>query len=101
MGLTERHWFENEDVPENYEWALEDAVSIQDEAYRKGYHKGYSDGTKEQEPITPIFVENPYTHLPVSYCPQCREPINEYIVGNPYKMTKFCHYCGKAVKWGE
>lgn len=26
MGLTERHWFENEDVPENYEWALEDAV---------------------------------------------------------------------------
>ena len=26
MGLTERHWFENEDAPENYEWALEDAV---------------------------------------------------------------------------
>ena len=26
MGLTERHWFENEDVSENYEWALEDAV---------------------------------------------------------------------------
>ena len=26
MGLTEKHWFENEDVPENYEWALEDAV---------------------------------------------------------------------------
>ncbi len=26
MGLTERHWFENEDVPENYEWALEGAV---------------------------------------------------------------------------
>ena len=26
MGLTERHWFENEDVPENIEWALEDAV---------------------------------------------------------------------------
>ena len=26
MGLTERHWFEDEDVPENYEWTLEDAV---------------------------------------------------------------------------
>lgn len=26
MGLTERHWFENEDTPENYEWDLEDAV---------------------------------------------------------------------------
>ena len=24
MGLTERHWFEDEDVPEKYEWALED-----------------------------------------------------------------------------
>ena len=28
MGLTERHWFENEDTPENYEWALEDAVML-------------------------------------------------------------------------
>ena len=54
---------------------------------------------KEQEPVKPIFVENPYTHLPVSYCPQCRESINKYIVGNPYKTTKFCHYCGKAVEW--
>ena len=27
MGLTERHWFENEDVSENYEWALEDAAN--------------------------------------------------------------------------
>ena len=26
MGLTERHLFEDEDVPENDEWALEDAV---------------------------------------------------------------------------
>lgn len=26
MGLTERHLFEYEDVPENYEWELEDAV---------------------------------------------------------------------------
>ena len=26
MGLTERHLYENEDVPENSEWALEDAV---------------------------------------------------------------------------
>ena len=56
---------------------------------------------KEQEAAKPIFVENPYTHLPVSYCPQCREPIDEYIVGNPYKMTKFCNYCGKAVKWND
>jgi hypothetical protein len=35
MGLTERHWFENEDVPENYEWALEDAVLKEQEAVEK------------------------------------------------------------------
>lgn len=54
---------------------------------------------KKQKPVKPIFVENPYTHLLISYCPQCREPINQYIVGNPYRITKFCHYCGQAVKW--
>lgn len=56
---------------------------------------------KEREAVAPIFIENPYTHLPVSYCPRCREPIDKYIVGNPYKMTKFCHYCGQEVRWDE
>ena len=37
MGLTERHWFENEDVPENYEWVLEDAV------YNSRTNKKYDD----------------------------------------------------------
>ena len=27
MGLTEIHWFENEDVPENYELTVEDAAN--------------------------------------------------------------------------
>lgn len=31
MGLTERHWFENEDVPEKYEWNLEDAVWLKEQ----------------------------------------------------------------------
>ena len=31
MGLTERHWFENEDVPENYEWNLEDVVWLKEQ----------------------------------------------------------------------
>lgn len=48
MGLTERHWFESEE-PELTDQQLEDAVSIQDRAYRRGYHKGYSDGAKEQK----------------------------------------------------
>lgn len=37
MGLTERHWFEDEDVPENNEWALEDAV------YNSRTNKKYDD----------------------------------------------------------
>jgi hypothetical protein len=54
---------------------------------------------KEQEAVEPIYIENPYTHLPVSYCSKCREPINQYITGNPYRKTEYCHYCGQAVKW--
>jgi hypothetical protein len=54
---------------------------------------------KEQEAVEPIYIENPYTHLPVSYCSKCREPINKYITGNPYRKTEYCHYCGQAVKW--
>jgi hypothetical protein len=56
---------------------------------------------KEQEAVEPIYIENPYTHLPVSYCSKCREPINKYIAGNPYRKTEYCHYCGQAVKWDE
>ena len=56
---------------------------------------------KEREAVKPIFRENPYTHLPVSYCPKCREPINQFIVGNPYREVKYCHYCGQKVKWAE
>ena len=55
---------------------------------------------KMQEAVEPIYIENSYTHLPVSYCPKCREPINQYITGNPYRKTKYCHYCGQALKWG-
>ena len=46
MGITERHWFEDEE-PELTDRQLEDAISIQDRVYRRGYYKGYSDGTKE------------------------------------------------------
>ena len=57
------------------------------------------DVLKERDIVEPIYIENPYTHLPVSYCPKCREPISKFITGNPYKETKYCHYCGQAVKW--
>lgn len=46
MGLTERHWFENEE-PELTEWQLEDIVYENKKAYERGYQKGYSDRDKE------------------------------------------------------
>ena len=46
MGLTERHWFENEE-PELTERQLEDAVYENKKAYERGYQKGYSDRDKE------------------------------------------------------
>jgi len=46
MGLTERHWSEDEE-PELTEQQLEDVISIQDRFYRRGYYKGYSDRDKE------------------------------------------------------
>ena len=54
---------------------------------------------KEQDIVEPIYIENPYIHLPVNYCPKCREPISKFITGNPYKETKYCYYYGQAVKW--
>ena len=46
MGITERHWFEDEE-PELTDRQLEDVISIQDRVYRRGYNKGYSDRNKE------------------------------------------------------
>lgn len=41
MGLTERHWFEDEE-PELTEQQLEDIVYENKRAYDSGYAKGYS-----------------------------------------------------------
>lgn len=76
MGLTERHWFENEDVPENYEWALEDAV----------YDKNVSI-PKKYEPVKPDY--SPYYQE--WYCGNCGKMIP--------RAYNYCGYCGQAVKW--
>ncbi len=51
------------------------------------------------EPAEPIYVTNPYTDLPVSYCPRCRESIRKFQYGEAYKESKYCTFCGQAVKW--
>ena len=50
MGLTERHWFENEE-PELTERQLEDIVYETDKAYKSGYIKGYHDALMKQPGI--------------------------------------------------
>lgn len=53
MGLTERHWFEDE-KPELTEKQLEDILWENNKIFERGYQKGFSDGKsailREQEP---------------------------------------------------
>ena len=74
MGITERHWFENEDVPENYEWALEDAV--------------YNSHTNKQ--AVPV-VQREIMNMLVWCCGSCGVAITD--------GDKFCRMCGKKLKW--
>ena len=74
MGLTERHLFENEDVPENHECALEDAVML-----------------KEQEAV-PV-IQREISHMLFWCCGSCGVAITD--------GDKFCRNCGREVKWNE
>ena len=93
MGLTERHWFENEE-PELTDRQLEDAVSIQDRVYRRGYHKGYSDGVKEQEAVKPLPQKsNGWVRtIKLWYCGSCHSKISR-------RTSKYCPNCGKPILW--
>lgn len=92
MGLTERHWFENEDVPENYEWALEDAV------HNSRTNENPEDSTEEKlgvkgpkaiKPICKIIFDVPYY-----FCGDCKAMLNMYST-----KAKFCSQCGQIVQW--
>ena len=92
MGLTERHWFEGEDVPENYEWALEDAV------YNSCTSEKREDSTEmkilleKQKPKQVIITTNSFG-TKFYKCPRCNYDL--YV----YPRQKYCGQCGQAVKW--
>ena len=71
MGLTERHWFENEDVPGNYEWELEEAV------HNSRTNKKHDDGIvrckdcKHWVPESNSFGRCEQWHLIGVYCSDC------------------------------
>ena len=89
MGLTERHWFEDEE-PELTEQQLEDVISMQDKAYRQGYQKGYSDSAKEQEA-----VEQKQKNISPNdidwFCGNCGHCVR--------RLDNYCSRCGRKVKW--
>ena len=106
MGLTESHWFENEE-PELTERQLEDIISMQERFYRLGYQKGYSDGTKKQE-IKPYkfkrvqatyigmnFETGELNHYYVYECPHCGDEVTKSMA----QEWKYCPKCGNPVKW--
>ena len=86
MGLTERHMFENKDVPENYEWALEDAV------YNSRTNKNPKDSESktDEEQAVPV-IQREVMHMLVWCCGSCGVAITD--------GDKFCRMCGKIVKW--
>ena len=92
MGVTERHWLENEE-PELTDRQLEDAINIQNMAYSRGYQKGYSDGAKEQEAVEPILIREGRNKNYNDYvCPRCD---NEVVYEQNY-----CSECGVRFLWG-
>lgn len=76
MGLTERHLFEFDDVPENYEWNLEDDL--------------YNSVTN-YKPI-PVGEEITAGDVVLDFyeCSYCGSAIK--------KPWIYCPFCGKAVK---
>lgn len=91
MGLTERHWFENDDVPENYEWVLEDAVHNSRTNDKEDIQKIIA-MLKKRESVRPIWLQGK------AYCGSCGH-------GFPRKSAdkeiNYCSFCGQAVKWSD
>lgn len=89
MGLTERHWFEDEE-PELTENQLEDILLERDKAYKKGYEKGYHDGyymLDKQNSIKPKKIKGAI----ICNCGRCKHIISP--------GTNYCPACGFAIDW--
>ena len=99
MGLTERHWFEDEE-PELTEKQLEDILWENNKVFERGYQKGFSDGKsailREQEPVEPkrfLGALSDWYH-----CGVCWADMLD--TGDGYR-PKYCPQCGRAVKWND
>ena len=94
MGLTERHWFKDEE-PELTENQLEDILWENNKIFERGYQKGFTDGKsaflREQEPVKPY--DNPLGYY---RCGNCGTHVHKYT-----EQDQYCPICGRKVKWEE
>lgn len=95
MGLTERHWFEEEDALN--ERQLEDEVEYGEKRYQAGYKKGYTDALasrpQEQEQVTWSYKYHCFI------CSNCGLGIEDEVHYMMNKPINFCPTCGRKVKW--
>ena len=54
---------------------------------------------KEQEPKPLDYIDNPYTGLSVAHCPSCGKFVEMFYNGFEEGETRYCPWCGQAVKW--
>lgn len=59
--------------------------------------KTLKDLLKEQEPKQVVGIADSVEGMEVGYCPSC----DRAIVNKKIDETKFCKFCGQAVKWNE
>lgn len=91
MGLTERHWFEDEE-PKLTENQLEDILWEHNKIFEKGYQKGFFDGKsailREQNAVKPREQEETRIWTVCGNCSQ--HLISKWL---------WCPYCGRKVQW--
>ncbi len=95
MGLTEGHWFEDEE-PELTESQLEEVLWEHNRIFERGYEKGFSDGRsvllKEQESVKPTKNQSLLANFIGWNCGACGFPL----LSDGYK---YCPRCGRKVNW--
>lgn len=95
MGLTERHWFEDEE-PELTKSQLEDALWENNKIFERGYQKGFSDGRsalfREQERVKPTKNQSLLANFLGWNCGACGFPL----LSDGYT---YCPRCGRRIDW--
>lgn len=83
--LQRNTWKDIDDYRHRFQPVLNDALEL----------------LKAQQPRKAVYKTNPWTNLPVSFCPNCEEAIKMYEYGHGFAKRKYCSYCGQAIDWED